>query len=122
MSRPLKPLAFAAALSALAGAAAHAQPVGLKGIAVDTAGDRLVQSETVSYADLDLSRAEGVKTLMRRIDGAAKDVCGPEPDIREWRSPYQACVKSAVDQALADVNRASEANRLAMAAQRRRGG
>lgn len=122
MSRLLKSLASAAAFAALAGAAAHAQPVGLQGIAVGAAGDRVIQSEAVAYGDLDLSRQEGVKTLMRRIDGAAKSVCGPAPDPREWNSSYQACVKSAVDRAMADVERASDANRLAMAAQRRRGG
>lgn len=122
MCTSLKSLAFAAALSALAGAAAHARPVGLQGLSVPTpASGEQIQSETVSYADLDLSRDAGVRTLMARLNGAARNVCGPMPDPREWASPYQACVNSAVDRALADVSRSTHTS-LAMNAQRRHGG
>jgi UrcA family protein len=111
MCTPLKSLAFAAAFSILAGAAAHAQTAEFQ-----------VQSQAVSYADLDLSQAAGVNTLMSRINGAAKNVCGPAPDAREWHTAYQACIKSAVDQAVAQVSRSAEANHLAMNIRRQHGG
>jgi UrcA family protein len=58
-------------------------------------------SEAVSYADLDLSTADGARTFLRRIDLAAQRVCGPEPS----RSPlqphltafYSRCVRDSVD-------------------------
>ncbi len=123
MTAHLKSLALAAALSALAGAAAQAHPVGLSGIAVPTVvGDRQIESEQVSYADLDLGSAAGMKTLMTRINSAAKDVCGPAPEYRESRTPYEACIKSAADQDVIEVARAAGANPLAMNALRQHGG
>jgi UrcA family protein len=114
----LKSLAFAAALSTLAGAAAHAQTV--EGFAISV--DRMTQSQSVSYADLDLTSAAGMKTLTTRINSAAKTVCGPAPEYRESRTPYETCVKSAADHAMIQVARAAEASRLAMSSQRRHGG
>jgi UrcA family protein len=121
MSRQLKSLAFAAALATLAGAAANARPVGLQGVSVPTVAGDQIQTESVFYADLDLSREAGVQTLMTRINGAAKNVCGPAPDVRELHSTYQSCVDSAVNGALTDVSRATKVN-LAMNSQRRHGG
>ena len=119
MTRSLKTLAFAAALSTLIGAAAHAQTV--EGISVS--GDRMTQSQPVSYADLDLTRQAGMNTLAARVRAAAKTVCGMEPEYREPRGPFEACVKSAVDHALIQVTaRAAEATRLALNSQRRHGG
>jgi UrcA family protein len=118
MCTQLKSIVFAAALSALAGAAAHAQTV--DGIAVSA--DRTTQSQSVSYADLDLSRDSGLKTLTARIQAAAKSVCGMEPEYRDPRAPFDACVKSAVDHAMIQVTaRAAEAGRLALNSQRHNG-
>ena len=111
MTRQLKSLAFAAALSALAGAAAHAQTI-----------DRVTQSQSVFYADLNLSTEGGMKTLITRIHGAAKNVCGPEPDSREWQTSYQACIKAASDSALVQVARAAGSSQMAVNVQRRHGG
>jgi UrcA family protein len=36
-------------------------------------------SHSVSYADLDLSEPAGVDVLMKRLNGAARKVCGPRP-------------------------------------------
>lgn len=113
MSRHQKSLAFAAALSALAGAAAHAQTA--------VFGDLVTKSQPVPYADLDLSSQAGMKTLTARINGAAKTVCGPAPEYRESHTPYDACIKSAVDHAMIQVARAVEASRLALNSQRRGG-
>ena len=120
MCAQLKSIAFAAALSTLAGAAAHAQSVGLTGIAVSV--DRVTQSQSVSYADLDLTSAAGMKTLTTRIDSAAKTVCGPGPEYRDSRTPYETCVKSAEDRAMIQVARTAEASHLALNSQRRHGG
>ena len=116
----LKSIAFAAALSTLAGVAAHAQAVGLTGIAVSV--DRVTQSQSVSYADLDLTSAAGMHALTTRINGAAKTVCGSEPEYRDSRTPFEACVKSAEDRAMIQVARAAEASRLALNSQHRHGG
>jgi len=118
MFAQLKSIAFAAAFSTLAGAAAHAQTV--DGIAVSA--DRMTQSQSVSYADLDLSRDTGMKTLTARIHAAAKTVCGMEPEYRDPRAPFDACVKSAVDHAMIQVTaRAAQANHLALNSQRQNG-
>lgn len=114
MTRQLKTLAFAAALSALAAGVAHAQTV--------VSIDRVTQSQSVSYADLDLSSQAGMKTLTARINSAAKTVCGPAPEYRESRTGYDACIKSAVDHAMIQVARAAEASRLALNSQRQHGG
>ena len=57
----------------------------------------------VSYADLDITRAEGRETLMTRLHGAAQSVCG-EPrskvarEIRENRECRQYAVQRALRQ------------------------
>jgi UrcA family protein len=69
--------------------------------------DIVTQSKTVSYADLDLSQAAGAQTLLARIHGAAKWVCGPaegHEDLQDVTS-YRTCIKLAEDRAVADVNR-----------------
>lgn len=65
----------------------------------------------VSYADLDLSTEEGVAELDRRIDAAAKQVCGVD-DVnvgtrimtRESRKCYRSA-KRQLDQHFASVKR-----------------
>lgn len=64
-------------------------------------------SQDVTYADLDLSTADGARTLLRRIDLAAKRICGPEP-VRTPLLPramadYDDCVAASVDMAAAKV-------------------
>jgi UrcA family protein len=113
MCTQLKSIAFAAALSALTGAAAHAETVPF---------DSLTESVSVSYADLDLNSAAGMKTLTVRITNAAKTVCGPSPEYRESHTLYEACIKSAVDHAMIEVAARAEANRLVMNSPHRHGG
>jgi UrcA family protein len=110
MSIQFKSIAFAAALATLAGAA-HAQTV-----------DRVDQTQSVSYADLNLSSQAGMNTLMARIDGAAKTVCGSAPDVREMDRRYSACLKAATAAALAEVTRTSGSSHLAVNLQRQHGG
>ena len=58
-------------------------------------------SESVSYADLDLGTSNGARTLLRRIDLAAKRVCGPEPSHSPLQPHltafYDRCVTDSVD-------------------------
>lgn len=58
----------------------------------------------VSYVDLDLSRDAGIKALMLRINGAARNVCGPSPGPHELNSLYGICAKTALDHALAQLS------------------
>ncbi|HEX5007013.1 MAG TPA: UrcA family protein [Hyphomonadaceae bacterium] len=77
----------------------------LTGITADTAVAQTAPdykaSESVSYADLDLSTNDGARTLLRRIDFAAKRVCGPEPSHSPLQPHltafYQRCVRDSVD-------------------------
>lgn len=59
------------------------------------------RSETVKFADLDLSTAAGVETLYGRIHKAAGHVCNePSQELRE----YLACVTKAESEAVGKVN------------------
>jgi UrcA family protein len=118
MFRPL-PVLFAAASLTLAGYA-HAQPY--SGPYYDRSYDEPSVGELtvtpparsgverrftrVSFADLDLSGPEGAYTLLGRIRGAARQVCGPQPttpvDLRD-DADYRGCVQDAVVRAVDDV-------------------
>ncbi len=66
------------------------------------------RSATVNFADLDLSKPEGAAVLYRRIQAAARAVCGGNlrpRDMRDLRIPgsviracYDAAVANAVKQ------------------------
>ena len=59
----------------------------------------------VSYGDINVRQASGARILLSRIDMAADNVCGPEPDMRDlgaWRS-FRACRKTAMDNAMASL-------------------
>ena len=62
-------------------------------------------SVSVRYSDLDVSRPEGANILLRRVNRAADQACGGEPDIRLIRehSQYANCKKLAVDRALGQL-------------------
>ncbi len=65
-------------------------------------------SEAVSIADLDLSTADGARTMLKRIDIAAQRACGGEPS----RSPllprasglFEQCVREAVATAVRNAD------------------
>jgi UrcA family protein len=65
-------------------------------------------SEAVSYADLNLATRDGARTLLRRIDLAAKRVCGPEPSHSPLQPHltafYQRCVMDSVDATVARID------------------
>jgi len=73
------------------------------------------QSIGVQYSDLDLSSEEGQETLERRIDQAAKDVCGAndtEMGTRIKSREVRSCVKSAKKQVRTQIAAKIEAERL----------
>jgi UrcA family protein len=61
----------------------------------------------VSYADLNLESAAGVRSLYGRLKSAAQRVCAPLDDGRY--SPgnfgFQRCYQTALDSAVAKINR-----------------
>ncbi|GAB5348838.1 UrcA family protein [Alteriqipengyuania sp. 357] len=64
------------------------------------------QSAAVQYSDLDLTSPEGQEALERRIDKAAKDVCGAngsEMGTRLKSREVRSCVKSAKKQVRAQI-------------------
>ena len=67
---------------------------------------RVFRSSTIRYDDLNLTRPAGVRALYQRIDVAAKKVCAPEPDARDFvmRSDWQQCYDSALDNGVASAN------------------
>jgi UrcA family protein len=64
-------------------------------------------SETISYADLNLGTSEGARTLLRRINLAARRVCGPEPSHSPLQPHltafYHRCVTDSVDVTVARI-------------------
>jgi UrcA family protein len=64
--------------------------------------NRTTASVVVGYSDLDLTDAQGAKTLYTRLRAAAREVCGSTPDPRELRqyANYQACYTRALHKAV----------------------
>ncbi len=89
---------IATALSLVIGSATLSQPA----LAADP--DITTQSTVVSYADLDLAHQAGVQTLLHRIRGAAKSVCGSGAEGVDTIGAYGACIKLAQDRAVNDLN------------------
>ena len=69
----------------------------------------VTHSQTVKFADLDLSKSEGLKTLLSRIRGAAGEVCAPKPETNDVNGStgYKKCVGDAVNGAVAKVGNPS---------------
>jgi UrcA family protein len=63
-------------------------------------------SAKVKYRDLDLSSADGVRVLYKRIEGAARRVCNEDALQGDpmWHSHWRYCFKTAVANAVKDVN------------------
>ena len=94
-STHLRGLIAAAVLGALA--------AGFAGVSA-AADNSEVRSETVHYADLNLSSPQGAAALYRRIKWAAQDVCGWSDDLLE-RLNAQRCVDKAIADAVTRVGR-----------------
>jgi UrcA family protein len=60
----------------------------------------------VRFADLDVSRIEGVKTLYTRLRLAAMMVCTPLESASSWGdAQHRACMDKAIADAVAGANR-----------------
>jgi UrcA family protein len=68
-----------------------------------------LKTTTVSFADLDLSKAAGAQTLYKRIKVAARRVCGPADRYTYGTpsNPFRKCVDAAIADAVAQVDRPS---------------
>jgi len=89
------------------GALASVNAQGVQEVVV-TAGKAVgeeTHSQTVNFADLDLSKSEGLKTLLSRIRGAAGKVCAPRSETNDTKgsTDYKKCVGNAVNGAVAKV-------------------
>jgi len=90
---PLACAALGAAL--LAGTALGSEAAG---------GRPAARTLTVRYADVNLATVAGATTLYRRIQGAARLVCGePGRSLSEQRE-WAQCYRDAVNDAVATVN------------------
>jgi UrcA family protein len=63
-----------------------------------------VRSVTVSYRDLDLSTPHGAKVLYRRIQAAAREVCGYRGAGLLEQSVWEGCYRNAIANAVGKVN------------------
>jgi UrcA family protein len=72
---------------------------------VSAADNSEVRSETVHYADLNLSSPQGAAVLYRRIKWAARDVCGWNDDVLEMQADARACLDKAIADAVTRVGR-----------------
>jgi UrcA family protein len=61
-----------------------------------------VRTQTVRFADLDLTHPAGAQELYRRIKQAARNVCQPNDSVL-YPSGYQECRSSAIERAVTDV-------------------
>ena len=93
MIRTIVTLMTALAISAAAPKPAHAQE------RVTTPGYEQ-SSVTVSYGDLNLSSNAGVDTLMRRMNAAARTVCGWRSSSFATRVAVESCMHTAILDAL----------------------
>jgi UrcA family protein len=90
IAKSIVAVSFAAALAADSAATHAAEPA--------------VRSIIVRYAELDLSKRQGIEILYERIRGAAKRVCRPDSgalaihDRASWRDCYQDAIERAVKQ------------------------
>jgi len=75
----------------------------LAGIATASAAD--VPQISVSFKDLDLSRAADAKVLYRRLQSAATDVCQPVPAKELSRTlAWKQCYNAALERAVMQIN------------------
>jgi UrcA family protein len=60
-------------------------------------------SVSVRYDDLDINKSAGAEILLRRIDKAAVQICGGEPDQRLLgeRVAFEKCRASTIDRSVA---------------------
>jgi UrcA family protein len=67
-------------------------------------GNLVAQSMSIRYADVNLATKAGATTLYRRIEGAARFVCGESGRRLDEQHAWKECYQNAVDDAVAKVN------------------
>lgn len=94
-----------AALGLGALASVNAQGVPEVVVSGNNSAGAVTHSKTVKFGDLDLSKSEGLKTLLSRIHSAAGEVCAPKPEAKDANGStgYKKCVGDAVNGAVAKV-------------------
>jgi UrcA family protein len=94
------------AVAALAALTLFAGPA----LARPTQAEDSPRQTAVSYADLNLSTAQGKAILVARIQRAAEAVCGEAPDSRDVKAQmaFRACMKQSVDTAVAAIPGATQ--------------
>ena len=78
-------------------------------VAYSASAEPKAKQQTVSFADLDLSKPAGAQTLYKCIKAAARRVCGPV-DRYTFVTPAQTsrqCYEQAIADAVAQVDRPS---------------
>jgi UrcA family protein len=104
---PNRPLRISGILTAGLGVVVGLWLTGVGTAIAQTAPDYRA-SEAVSYADLNLTTNDGARTLLRRIDLAAKRVCGPEPSNSPLQPRlvtfYRECVAHSVEATVARID------------------
>ena len=81
--------------------------VGAVVVTAPSSADAQFRRERVSFADLDLDAPGDAHLLLTRINGAARDVCAPDPsETRDLgdRQDYSNCMHHAVALAVDDVD------------------
>lgn len=96
VSAHLRGLIAAAVLGTLA--------AGFTGVSA-AAGNSDVRSETVHFADLNLSTPQGAAALYRRIKWAAQDVCQWDDDSIGMQTDIRGCREKAIADAVTQVGR-----------------
>jgi UrcA family protein len=96
-SRPMKQLLSIAAVSFLVFV------IVAPGASAQAPGEN---SLPVTYTDLDISTTAGASVILARIEHAANQVCGGQPDIRDLdaRARFVACRTSAMSTAVASLH------------------
>jgi UrcA family protein len=87
--------AFACGASVLIAAPVFAQP------AIGTQ-----RQVVVHFGDLDVTREEGARILLSRLEGATRVACGAASDSRDLTMVpiYRACLQDTMERAVADVH------------------
>jgi UrcA family protein len=67
--------------------------------------DATIKSREIKVSDLDLSSQSGAESLIGRLRGAAKQVCGPGPTHKANFSDvadHEKCMSEAIERGVAD--------------------
>jgi UrcA family protein len=100
-SRKSRTLVTMIALAATAGIASTAQAQAQAAHPAQASYDDVV----VTYSDLNLDSAAGLKVLYARLEAAAERACGNEPASHslQRKAQFRACVDSALNRAIDKV-------------------